>query len=192
MSLLLAAAEVPVSMSACQEIQPQEIAADSKTYSLAEGVRLVFGRDASLDTASDYGERAMLYASERGEINRTYFSSGSKDSYAMRPTFIGRCGPHELLILADIGAEYSWGFRVFAYNGRHLRDLGEIPIAVRGDLDAESAIQFVKLTPRDGAIELTFTADVIKDPGGQSPQSLAANKVRYRIGSVSITTQRGY
>jgi hypothetical protein len=183
----LAAAAILDSAPACQELHPRETpTADGATYALAEGVQLVFGRDESLDTESDYGQRAMLYTSERGAVRRTYYSSGSRDSSAMEPNFFGHCGPHELLILADVGNEFAWGFRVFAYDGKTLRDLGEIPIAVMGELTMESAIPFVKLTPHDQAIDLTFTTDVFKDPGSQSEQPLAASDVRYQIGSTSI------
>jgi len=171
----------------CQELRlPRTPTADGATYALAEGVQLVFGHDGALDTESDYGQRAMLYTSGRGVVRRTYYSAGAGDSYAMQPTFFGHCGPHELLILADIGTEYSWGFRVFAYDGRHLRDLGEIPIAVKGDIDLESPIPFVKLTPHDQMIELTFTMDVFKDPGERSQHALAAKDVRYEIGAASV------
>jgi hypothetical protein len=187
MLFFLAAAAVVSSTPACQELHPQETpTADGARYALAEDVELVFGRDVSLDTESDYGQRAMLYTSERGVARRTYYSLGAEDSSAMTPTFFGNCGPHELLILADVGNEFSWGFRVFAYDGKTLRDLGEIPIAVRGELDYESPIPFVKLTPHDQAIDLTFTTDVFKDPGSESPQPLAAKDARYQIGVAAI------
>ncbi|WP_129642292.1 hypothetical protein [Peristeroidobacter agariperforans] len=104
----------------------------------------------------------------------------------MTPTFFGDCGRHELLILADVGNESAWGFRVFAYDGKVLRDLGEIPIAVWGDGNMESAIPFVKLAPHDEVIDLTFTTDVIKDPESRSQQPLAAKDARYQIGLTSI------
>lgn len=187
MLTLIAAAATLATASACAELRPPEITTEmGQAYILAEGVQLVLGRDAALDTKSDYGQRAMLYTSERGVLQRTYYSSGALDSSAMKPTFFGQCGPHQLLILADVGNEFSWGFRVFAYDGRKLRDLGEIPIAVKGDPDMESAIPFVKLTPHDQVIDLTFTTNVFKNPGSQSPQPLAASDVRYQVGSRSV------
>jgi hypothetical protein len=105
----------------------------------------------------------------------------------MEPTFFGHCGPHQLLILADVGNESAWGFRVFAYDGKTLRDLGEIPIAVKGDQGPEeSAVPFVKLTPQAQVIDLTFTTDVIMDPGGRSERPVAASAVRYQIGPTSL------
>lgn len=183
----LAATAILSSVPACQELHPQATpTADGATYALAEDVRLAFGRDESLDTQSDYGQRAMLYTSERGVARRTYYSSGVEDGSAMTPTFFGDCGPHELLILADVGNESAWGFRVFAYDGKVLRDLGEIPIAVWGDGNMESAIPFLKLAPHDEVIDLTFTTDVIKDPESRSQQPLAAKDARYQIGLTSI------
>lgn len=155
-------------------------------YALAEGVQLVIGRDQLLDTESDYGQRAMLYISESGVARRTYYSAGSRDSYGMQPTFYSHCGPHELLILADIGSEYSWGFRVFAYDGQQLRDLGAVPIAVQGELDMESPLPFMKLTPHAQSIDLTFTTDVFKHPGEQAQHSVAAKDARYEIGKTSV------
>lgn len=183
----LAAAAILDSAPVCQELHLRETpTADGAVYVLAEGVQLVFGRDESLDTESDYGQRAMLYTTERGVVRRTYYSSGALDSSAMEPTFFGHCGPHELLILADVGNEFAWGFRVFTYDSKTLHDLGEIPIAVMGDSNMESATPFVKLTPHDQVIDLTFTTDVFKDPGSKSEQPLAAKDVRYEIGPTSI------
>lgn len=182
--LLAAAAltQAPV----CQEIKlPETPTSDGAKYALAEGVQLVFGRDQSLNSETDYGQRAMLYVTEGGVTRRTYYSSGAEDSAAMTPSFFSHCGPHELLILADIGNEEAWGFRVFAYDGKSLRDLGEIPIAAKGE-PVESAITFVKLTPHDQVIDVTFTTDVIKDPGGRTEQPLAAKDARYEIGPASI------
>jgi hypothetical protein len=189
MSLLpfLAAAAILDTATGCQEIHPpQTPITNGATYALAETVQLVFGWDQSLDTESDYGPRAMLYTSEGGVLRRTYFSAGSLDSSAMQPTFYSRCGPHELLILADIGNEYSWGLRVFAFDGKQLRDLGQIPIAVKGDPDLESPIPFIKLTPHERTIDLTFTTDVYKNPGERSQRSVAAKDARYEIGTNSI------
>lgn len=185
---LLAAAALLDSASACQELHlPETPTVDGAKYALAEGVQLVFGRDESLDTESDYGQRAMLYTSEGGVARRTYYSSGARDSAAMEPNFFGHCGAHELLILADVGNESAWGFRIFVYDGKTLRDLGEIPIAVMGELTMESAIPFVKLTVHGQVIDLTFTTtDVLKDPGSASEQKLAAKDVRYQIGATSI------
>ena len=172
---------------ACQELHLHAVStADGARYALAEDVQLVFGRDESLDTGADYGQRAMLYRSEAGVVRRTYFSAGAEDSSAMAPSFFGRCGPHELLILADIGNESAWGFRVFAYDGKTLRDLGVVPIAVRGDGNMESAIPFVNLTPRGEVIDLTFTTDVIQDPESRSQRPVAAKDVLYQIGPISI------
>jgi hypothetical protein len=184
---LLALAATLESAPACQELHPPETANwDGHSYPLAEGVQLRFGHDESLDTEADNGQRAMLYITERGVARRTYYSAGARDSSAMRPSFFGHCGPHTLLILAEISNEYSWGFRVFAYDGTTLRDLGEIPIAVKGDLDLESAIPFVKLSPHDQVIDLTFTTDVYKHPGERIQKQLAAKDIRYQIGTTSI------
>ena len=172
---------------ACHELHLQAVAtADGARYALADRVELVFGREESLDTEADYGQRAMLYRSEGGVLRRTYFSAGAEDSAAMEPSFFGRCGPHELLILADIGNESAWGFRVFAYDGKTLRDLGVVPIAVRGEGNMASAIPFVNLTPRGELIDLTFTTDVIRDPDSATQRSLAAKDVLYQIGPTSV------
>jgi hypothetical protein len=92
----------------------------------------------------------------------------------------------ELLILADIGNEHSWGFRVFAFDGKQLRDLGTVPIAVKGELNLQSPMPFVKLTPHEQTIDLTFTTDGFKHPGERSQRPLAAKEVRYEIGTTSI------
>ncbi|MBM0105756.1 hypothetical protein JM946_13525 [Steroidobacter sp. S1-65] len=185
--LPLLAGAVVNGAQACQELHLQATeTADGARYALAKDVELVFGRDESLDSETDYGQRAMLYRSEGGAVRRTYFSAGAEDSSAMTPSFFTRCGPHELLILADIGNESAWGFRVFAYDGKALRDLGIVPIAVRGEGNMESAIPFVDLTPRGEVIDLTFTTDVIKDPESKQQRPVAGEDVLYQIDATSV------
>ena len=185
---LIVVAATLASPPACQEISLPETAHwDGHSYPLAEGVQLRFGHDESLNSDADDGQRAMLFKTEGGATKRMYYSSGARDSSAMRPSFFSHCGPHQLLILAEISNEYSWGFRVFAFDGTTLRDLGEIPIAATGEHGPESAIPSVKLTPHDSVVSLTFSlASVYKHPGERSEQKLAGKDVRYQIGATSI------
>lgn len=185
--LPLLASAVPNGAQACQELHLQGTeTSDGARYALANDVELVFGRDESLDTEADYGQRAMLFRSEGGLVQRTYVSAGAEDSSAMTPSFFRDCGPHELLILADIGSESAWGFRVFAYNGKTLRDLGVVPVAVWGEGNLESAIPFVTLTPRGQVVDLTFSTDVIVEPDSKNQRPAAAEDVLYRIDATSV------
>src|ERR1700730_1340853 len=154
---------------ACRELKLSEKEeGDNRVYSVNEKIAFVIGYDDSLDSSKDYGARFMLRKKKNNAISRSYYSSGSADSYGMRPTFIKDCGGHGFLIFAETGTEYSWGLRVFSYNDGRVEDLGYIPLAVEGEFDAESVIPFMKVSQKQRSITLSFTRDLIRNPGSKN------------------------
>jgi hypothetical protein len=105
-------------MSGCRTLKLSEhTVSDNRVYRLNDTMSFSIGDDSTLDTQNDYGARFMLLKQSAGVSSRIYYSTGSNDSYGMRPTFIANCGENELLVFGETGSEYSWGLRVFSYNG---------------------------------------------------------------------------
>lgn len=142
------------------------------------------------DDPNDYGARLLLLGNSGAAWVTRYHSAGSADSYGIRPTFVANCGGHELLIFGEIGTEYSWGVRVFAYDNGEVEDLGEIPLAVEGEIDAESVIPFMRFSSNGTVVELSFTRDLIEDPGGLNERPLARTAIRYRIDENGLVALR--
>ncbi len=154
---------------------------DSKTYLVDPQFSLAVGYDNGLDKQGDYGARVMLFKKTSDRLSLVYHSKGSADSYGRRPTFIKNCGGHELLIFAEMGTEYSWGLRVFSYNAGNITDLGDIPLAVEGEADAESVIPFMRFSQRNQSVFISFTKDLILNPGSPNEKQVLKSQLRYRI-----------
>jgi hypothetical protein len=158
-----------------------------KVYRLNRTVSFLIGYDTALDTPVDFGARLMLLQGSAAASNRSYYSKGSADSYGMRPTFIANCGGNELLIFGEIGTEYSWGLRVFSYNGGQVKDLGDIPLAVEGESDAESVVPFMRFSQSGDSAIVSFTKDLIRNPGNPNERQISRSKAKYRISLNKLT-----
>lgn len=178
---LVQAADSPGS-SWCRALElPETAAGKDRVYRLNDTVSFRIGFDPSLDTPTDYGARLMLLRKSSNAYSRSYHSKGAADSYGMRPAFIADCGGNELLIFGEIGTEYSWGLRVFAYNDGKVQALGEIPFAVEGESDAESAVPFMRFSRKSQSAMVSFTKDLIRNPGSPNETRIPRSAVRYQI-----------
>lgn len=172
----------------CRELKLVERkAGDDRVYRLNNEVSFRIGRDPALDTATDYGARLMLLKKSAAGYSRSYYSTGAKDSYGISPTFIANCGANELLILGEMGSEYSWGLAVFSYNDGKVEALGAMPIAVEGENDAESVVPFMRFSPRKRSAIVSFGKDLIHQPGSPGEKKIARSKLRYRIDHNKLT-----
>ena len=177
--------------SECSALQLSKSTADGYegdvVYRLNDTISFRIARDFALDTPPDYGVRLMLLQGSAPASHRTYYSKGSADSYGMIPTFIANCGGNELLIFGEIGTEYSWGLRVFAYNDGQVKDLGDIPLAVEGHVDAESVVPFMRFSQKGDSAILSFTKDLIWKPGSLNERKISHPEARYRISRNELT-----
>jgi hypothetical protein len=174
-------------VNVCRKVTLEERGEWSRpVYVINSNYFLGVDADPSMDKGYDIGARLMLLKKVEKDLVRVYVSKGSGDSYILRPTFFRNCGGHELLIFAETGTEYSWGLRVFAYDAGVVHDLGDIPLAVESDNGADSVIPFMRLIPRGKSLEITFTTDLIRDPGGQEEKKIAKSAIRYRINGNSL------
>jgi hypothetical protein len=189
----LLSTEAIASTPSCHEIKFKswrEDATHSDFYEIDKNHQLKIAVDTTLDSKGDVGIRLMGYNRANGKFVRTYFSKGSADSYSLKPSFINRCGVHQLLILAETGAEYSWGVRVFSYDDGLIKDLGSIDLAVEGEFDAVSVIPFMKFTQKGKSVVISFTKDVISDPGGEHEKKIRKSAIHYVVNGNSLSAVR--
>lgn len=182
--------EAIASTPSCHEIKFKswrEEATFSDFYEIDKNHQLKIAVDTALDSKGDVGIRLMSYGRENEKFVRTYFSKGSADSYILKPSFINRCGGHQLLIFAETGAEYSWGVRVFSYDDGIIKELGSIDLAVEGEFDAESVIPFMKFTQKGRSVVISFTKDVISDPGGKNEKKFRKSAIHYVVDGNSLS-----
>jgi len=74
------------------------------------------------------GKQLFIFEQDTDKTVLHYSSSGSDDSYILKPYFY-KCpnikAPY--IILAEIGTEYSWGLRVFLIEDKEIKEIGTIP-----------------------------------------------------------------
>jgi hypothetical protein len=117
----------------------------------------------------DYGLRFFLVRVSAGDIHILDRTRGAMDSYSLRPTLF--TGEDRVLILAETGAEYSWGISAFEFAGDRLRSLGNINVArsVNEPIETtENPLPYAKTRHGGDAYVVEFYTDLVIDPGGDA------------------------
>ncbi len=120
--------------------------------------------------SADFGRRLYLVRKTTAgyeEIDRT---RGAADSYILRPVFF--TGSGRVLILAEMGTEYSWGLMVYEIAQNRLKELGPLDAAVEGAEDAEDPTPFAAVKLVNGRWRVEFSHDLVLDPGGPSERKI--------------------
>lgn len=135
----------------------------------AKGYYVVSSYDRN-GTDSDYGRR--LYLVRKGkdgfeDIDRT---SGAADSYVLKPVFF--TGRGKVLILAEIGTEYSWGLMVYAIAHKRLTFLGSLDASVEREGNAEDPTPFATVKYANGRWRVEFSHDLVLDAGGLTERTI--------------------
>jgi hypothetical protein len=126
----------------------------------------------------DYGKRLLLIRKEANGSKILFRSLGSADSYILRPTFFKNNRDDSLIILAEIGTEYSWGARVFVIRNEWVQDVGTLEVAVQ-DNKAPSVIPHVIIQRSGEDITFEFKKDLLHNPGGTTETDISKNKIKY-------------
>lgn len=148
-------------------------------YALPNGDSLFLriGHTSQIDTPEDYGPRLTLIRVVNGRARDLARSRGFMDTYYVGPVFFAQ--DSTVILLADTGAEYSWGVIAFEVSARGLTDLGRINVAryegirlPRSDTVLVTEVltdplPHVRLTARNGTYIAEFTTDLVLDPGGR-------------------------
>jgi hypothetical protein len=132
----------------------------------------------------NYGHRLFLIESTMRGFQVRYSSRGSADTYNMSPTFYRHPTTGALLVLAEEGAEYSWGARVFLFQKNRISDIGTLNVSPISDqITIENCI-----TIRQDGIKLVFgfTTDVIVNPGSPNSEEVPQGKISYEFDGVRL------
>jgi hypothetical protein len=147
---------------------------------LAEHLYLVAGAYGK-DSRKDYGIRFYLLEERGGTLTELYHSRGMRDSYVLNPTFF--IGKDRVLIIADTGAEYSWGLEAFEFRARDLKYLGTIKIAKKVSEDNyargfTAPLKDAEAIFKGGSYHVAFTGDLYLDPGGRNERRIGTSNSR--------------
>jgi hypothetical protein len=187
--------------------QLPEVAEDLRPLKIERAQQYGFGKDrivatgssAELDTTTDIGLRLFLIEKRNNDLRIKYQSKGSGDSYNLSPTFYKSLFDDSWIALAEMGAEYSWGIRVFLFRGDTVLDIGTLDVGVfrqHGAADnIESAVPFTVIERSGNSIIFRFTTDVVLDPGGKNQSTVPQGGIKYVYSNgalkVLLTEQNG-
>jgi hypothetical protein len=121
-------------------------------------------------TDKDYGRRLYLVRKKGSGFEDVDRTAGAGDSYILTPAFFR--GQGRILILAEIGTEYSWGLLVYEIIHKRLVFLGPLDAAVEGEVDAEAPTPFAGVKNVNGRWLVEFSRDLVLDAGGLHEQSI--------------------
>jgi hypothetical protein len=118
----------------------------------------------------DFGRRFFLLEEADGSLQRTFRGRGAGDSYSLDPTFYR--GDGRVLILAEMGAEYSWGLWAYDLTGSTLRDLGPLDVAFWSGENHVNPLDHARVLFERGGYLVEFRVNLDLGPGGLHPWNL--------------------
>jgi hypothetical protein len=86
------------------------------------------------------------------------------DSYILTPTFY--TGRGKVLVLVEIGAEYSWGLRAYEFRDGTLVDLGPLDAALWSGENHVNPLERARVSFGSAGYRVEFPYDLTLDPGG--------------------------
>ena len=129
---------------------------------------------------NDNGRRFFLLKLENDKVDTLYIGKGAWDSYILRPIFY--YGETKILILAELGTEYSWGLKTYEFHKEKLRYLGNIDIALDPEdqfSDLTSPLRNEKVEYKNETYYVSFFGKLYMHPGGKDQRLIKSNSVTY-------------
>ena len=133
---------------------------------------------------TDFGRRFFLVHDEGETFRTVYRGKGMSDSYILRPAFY--TGDDKVLILAEVGTEYSWGLVAYELVGSTIEYLGPLNVAAWSGEDFVNPLARSKVTSGKEGFQVQFYSDLTMDPGGTYQWTLPKLKE-----SISFVETRG-
>ena len=144
------------------------------------------------DTKKDSGIR--LYLIEKatgGKLKILFRSRGSQDSYVLKPTVLRSTDKRlPTIILAETGAEYSWGVEVFVVKGKQMTHAGSMEVGAYAKDNPESAVPYTWIKPKGKKLVFVFTTDLVYMRGGKFTR-LNKNQIRYEYDGKRLKEIKG-
>lgn len=123
----------------------------------------------------DFGRRLVLIEKTGEGYTRLSRTPGAGDAYNLTPTFFA--WKKQVVILAEAGAEYSWGLYVYEVSGGRLKDLGNLNVAAPGAENARDATPYAEVMWTRHGPRILFRSDLILDPGGRKERRITRKTV---------------
>jgi hypothetical protein len=111
----------------------------------------------------DFGGRFYLVRDGTDGVEELFRGRGAGDSYFLRPTFF--FGEGRLLILAETGTEYTWGFDAYSLEDETMLELGGIGAAFSDGETTMSPLEWSRVRSDGSAFTVGFSSDLVLDPG---------------------------
>jgi hypothetical protein len=155
-------------------------------------VAIGIDRDRNDHRTSDAGLRAFLVEKTNKSFKVHDRSHGSKGAYHLTPTFYYNAKDKSWVILAEHGAEYSYGTRVFIFRDKMLADVGTLNVAFQRKFGVNktngkttpitnevSIVPYTVISTVNNSLVFSFTQDVEHDPGRTGQRTIAKERIRY-------------
>jgi hypothetical protein len=120
---------------------------------------------------TDYGARFILLRREGKDFVELFYGRGAMDSYILNPFFYS--GDTKILILAETGTEYTWGFSAYEFDAakKSFAYLDELPVARVYDGEDSwgeviKPLDRARVFIKNGRYTIEFDTDIVLDPGG--------------------------
>lgn len=123
---------------------------------------------------TDYGVRFFLVKKEGNDYVQLFRGRGAGDSYNLDPVFYA--AKDRVLILAESGAEYSWGLSAYEFKEERLATLGYLSVARWSGENYVNPLDRVTVFLRDGRYVVEFATNLRLNPGGLHPWWLVRAK----------------
>lgn len=134
--------------------------------------------DKKSSNKKDYGLRLCLVDIRKGHENLIYKSAGAGDSYYMKLKSL--VNKSQLLVLAETGAEFSYGVDAYMLNGQKMTYMGNIDTVVDDGGSAESVVPFLMVSKHEDVITFSFTRDVLRPDGKGGYSTYSKHKIKYQ------------
>jgi hypothetical protein len=140
----------------------------------------------------DAGLRLFLVEKTNNGFKVRDRSHGSNSAYNLTPTFYYNAKAAFWVILAENGAEYSYGTRVFIFKDKMLADVGTLNVAFQGKFgeiktngvtsaitNEVSIVPYTVISTVNNSLVFSFTQDVEHNPGSNDQRTIAKERIRY-------------
>ena len=125
----------------------------------------------------NYGRKFILLKNSNNVYKIISIQKSVGDSYILRPTFF--IGQDTILILAETGAEYTWGIEAYEFKSYHLKHLGSLNIASYDDEsydDYHSSIKRCTVELSNSTYRFSFIGDIFHNPSQKSSTKINEDK----------------
>ena len=119
---------------------------------------------------TDYGARFILLRREGEGFVELFYGKGAMDSYILNPFFYS--GDTKILILAETGTEYTWGFSAYEFDAvkTSIAYLDELPVARVYDGENSwgelvNPLDRARVFLDNGLYTIEFDTNIVLNPG---------------------------